>query len=283
MNWKYYSKTKGIEAFRICICWLMVSFCVFFSPYDGNSEINCTGKLNPAEVLICTDPELQALDKDLNNTYQSVMQMHSAASALKTEQLKWLEKRNHCVQKDCLVKLYLERITALKKSDNAERKLIYSNSLSDTEDKGVFTYKDLKDFKNLDDFKTIQEFETYIDEYVQNCLDNTWGGTGGIPCFDVRPNLWIREMEIVYNRLNKILNSDEKIKLEQSQKAWSHYRDSIVNLNSDCLDKVYSNREGTRFALMRVGDEEKILTFLIENRVLILRTLLERNLRKIEN
>ena len=89
-------------------------------------------------------------------------------------------------------------------------------------------------------------------KYVQDCLDDTGGGTGGIPCF-VGYDMWDREMNIYYNRLNGDLGEKEKNLLKESQLAWIKEREKTIDFNSSLLDLKYGEEEGTMYALMRAG------------------------------
>ena len=62
-----------------------------------------------------------------------------------------------------------------------------------------YPYKKADDFKKLESFKSVEQFEANYKKYVQHCLDNTGGGTGGIPCF-VGYDLWDRELNTYYNK-----------------------------------------------------------------------------------
>lgn len=54
-----------------------------------------------------------------------------------------------------------------------------------------FNFKEVSDFKVLSEFKSINEFEKEYQSYTQDCLDNTYGGAGGIPCF-LGSDIWDR-------------------------------------------------------------------------------------------
>ncbi|HEV2721898.1 MAG TPA: lysozyme inhibitor LprI family protein, partial [Thermoanaerobaculia bacterium] len=102
-----------------------------------------------------------------------------------------------------------------------------------------FAYKSAKDFKTLEHFKSVETFEASFAEYEQDCLDNTGGGTGGIPCEELKHELWDREMNIYYGRLLAKLGPKEKTLLKESQRQWVVVRDNAIALNSALLDRRY--------------------------------------------
>lgn len=138
----------------------------------------------------------------------------------------------------------------------------------------AFDYKKTDDFKKLESFKSVDEFESYYNKYVHKCLDNTGGGTGGIPCF-IGHELWDRELNIYYNRLMKVLGKKEKELLKESQLEWISARDKAMALNSVLLDNKYKNETGTMYSLMRADDADEIMTSVVRQRALLLRKWLE--------
>ena len=48
-----------------------------------------------------------------------------------------------------------------------------------------FLYREANDFKTLENFETVEAFEASYASYIQDCLDNTGGGTGGDSLFDL--------------------------------------------------------------------------------------------------
>lgn len=137
-----------------------------------------------------------------------------------------------------------------------------------------FAYKTVKDFKTLETFPTVEAFENSFAGYVQDCLDNTGGGTGGIPCEAITYDLWDRELNVYYVRLLKALKPAEQTLLKENQKQWLAFRDKAITLNSSLLDRRYDT-QGTMFQLMRAGDATRILAPLVKQRALMLRDELE--------
>lgn len=137
-----------------------------------------------------------------------------------------------------------------------------------------FAYKTVKDFKTLETFRSVDGFEASFGGYVRDCLDNTGGGTGGIPCEEITYDLWDRELNIYYGRLLKALTPKQQTLLKDNQKQWLTFRDNAIALNSSLLDRRYDT-EGTMYQLMRSGDASRIITPIVKQRALMLRDELE--------
>lgn len=133
----------------------------------------------------------------------------------------------------------------------------------------AFEHKDINSFKALNDFNTIEEFEKYYNSYIQECLDNGYGGTGSIPCF-VSYELWDKELNFYYKKLLTKLNPNEKELLKKSQRKWVESRDLSIQFNSSLLDKTYLE-EGTMYLLMRAGDADSLISPIVKERALTLK------------
>ena len=132
-----------------------------------------------------------------------------------------------------------------------------------------YKYKEVRDFKTLESFETVQEFEDNFGRYTQECLDNTYGGTGGVPCL-IAYDMWERELHIYYKKLRRALNREQKKKLVESQRAWITERDSSAALTSALLDDRYQHM-GTMYVLMRAGEWSELNAPIVKNRALLLR------------
>ncbi len=133
-----------------------------------------------------------------------------------------------------------------------------------------YQYKKAGDFKTLKFYNSIDEFESSYKKYTQHCLDNTFGGSGGIPC-SIDYDMWDRELNIYYDRLMKILGPKEKNLLKESQLAWIKERDKSIDFNSRLLDNKYDKENGTMYLLMRAGDANEMITPIIKQRALVLK------------
>jgi uncharacterized protein YecT (DUF1311 family) len=63
----------------------------------SQTSINCTRAANPAEIAICTDADLMALDKKLTEAYSRVRDRLSASqfAEVRRSQIQWIGDRNH--------------------------------------------------------------------------------------------------------------------------------------------------------------------------------------------
>jgi uncharacterized protein YecT (DUF1311 family) len=133
-----------------------------------------------------------------------------------------------------------------------------------------YAYKTVKDFKTLASFRSVQAFEASFAGYVQHCLDNTGGGTGGIRCVELSYEMWDRELNTYYGRLMKALKPQEQALLKENQKQWLIFRDNAIAINSALLERRY-DMHGTMYFLMRADDASRIMTPMVKQRALMLR------------
>lgn len=133
-----------------------------------------------------------------------------------------------------------------------------------------YNYKKLADFKTLKSFKSVDAFESYYGKYVQECLDNTGGGTGGIACL-ISSDIWDRELNIYYKKLMNVLGKKEKQLLRTSQRTWIKERDQSIKFISSLLDIEYEGKSGTMYLLMRAGDADSLKMPIVKHRALQLR------------
>jgi len=138
----------------------------------------------------------------------------------------------------------------------------------------AFDYKKVDAFPALRDFATVSDFEKFYGEYTQTCLDNSYGGTRGIPCF-IGSELWDRELNDYYHALYNTLDKQGQEALKQSQRAWLKERDLSIDFNTLLLNQKYSTRSGTMFLLMRAGDAEELTQDIVKQRALQLKKWLE--------
>ena len=133
-----------------------------------------------------------------------------------------------------------------------------------------FRIKTKNEFPPLSHYKDVEAFERHNKEYIQICLEYTGGGSGSIPCL-INYELWDRELNIYYKELSGKLDDAGKKVLKQSQIAWLKERDLSFRLNALLLNKVYKNKKGAEYSLMRAGDADKLMVPLVKQRALYLR------------
>jgi len=132
-----------------------------------------------------------------------------------------------------------------------------------------YQYKDVKDFDVLSSFESVEAFEANYEKYVQDCLDNTYGGTRGVPCF-IGYKMWDRELNIYYKKLYSRLDINAKKVLKKSQKVWLKELDMSIKFHSLLLDRQYTE-QGTMHLLMRADDTDSMITPIVKQRTLILK------------
>lgn len=88
--------------------------------HAAQPSFNCSKASHEAELLICKDAELAALDRSLAQLYSTLLK-HTPASEqkmLKAEQSGWVKGRNDCWkasdQRGCIKSEYEARIRELK-------------------------------------------------------------------------------------------------------------------------------------------------------------------------
>ena len=86
----------------------------------ANPSFDCSKATHEAELLICKDADLAALDRSLAELYATVLKNTPASEqgALKTEQRGWVKGRDDCWKADdkhgCIKAAYESRINELK-------------------------------------------------------------------------------------------------------------------------------------------------------------------------
>lgn len=138
----------------------------------------------------------------------------------------------------------------------------------------AFEHKKIDDFKTLDAFSSAVEFEAYYGGYIQDCLDHTGGGAGGIACL-IGYDIWNRETTIYYDKLMSILGDGEKKLLKESQTAWTKERDATIAFNSALLDIKYRDEPGTMAALLRAEEADAVIVPIVRERALLLKNWFE--------
>jgi uncharacterized protein YecT (DUF1311 family) len=133
-----------------------------------------------------------------------------------------------------------------------------------------YSYKKVEDFKTLEHYKTVTAFEQSYKSYIQDCLDNTGGGTGGIQCL-IADKIWDRELNIYYKKLFAKLDDKGNDLLKKSQQEWMLSRDLSLKFSEHFLDLKFKDEEGTLNLLLRADEDHSALTQIIKERALWLK------------
>ena len=80
---------------------------------DSKPGFDCAKASSTVETQICRDPDLSELDRSLTKKYKQLRAANDDGDALKVTQRRWVEDRNSCTDRSCLVKAYQDRIHAL--------------------------------------------------------------------------------------------------------------------------------------------------------------------------
>lgn len=110
---------KGILLFQLIIC--STGYAASFDCMRAGSDV---------EKMICSDHKLNRLDDFLSQNYKIAINsgmLDSIKSGLKKSQIEWLNKRNSCINNQCIEKMYSQRIDYLwdKCFENIRGKINY--------------------------------------------------------------------------------------------------------------------------------------------------------------
>ena len=80
------------------------------APSSGGASFDCSKARTNVEMLICDDPDLSALDREMAALYAAARRTTPGAADI---QLTWIKVRNKCANASCLYDAYDERISQL--------------------------------------------------------------------------------------------------------------------------------------------------------------------------
>lgn len=136
-----------------------------------------------------------------------------------------------------------------------------------------FVEKPIEHFQPLAEFASVADYERPIAEYVQTCLDNSFGGSLSVRCF-VADELWDKELNYYYRLLYRSLDSEGKAELKTSQLAWLASRDQSIEFNRHLIRQQYP-QAGSMYVAIRAQVASDLLAPLIKQRALLLKQWLE--------
>jgi uncharacterized protein len=85
----------------------LILFFSLFAAFAEAASFNC--EIANIEKLICSNPEISALDENLSKSYIDTKSKAQTPELLTRNQLKWLERRNKCKDELCLKNEYKSR------------------------------------------------------------------------------------------------------------------------------------------------------------------------------
>jgi uncharacterized protein len=142
---------KGREGYLV---YVPVSLILLLLPLSAfSASFDCHKSHTFIEKAICADKQLSKLDEKLGQAYKMALAKTSATDEIKAGQQEWQEKvRNICQDKDCLIKVYKMRLTALDPSltntdkfvGTSWRPLYSSNDIVEFREGGVVAHKSIR-------------------------------------------------------------------------------------------------------------------------------------------
>jgi uncharacterized protein YecT (DUF1311 family) len=85
------------------------------APAVANPSFDCAKASTAIEHQICADPELADLDRQLAETYRSLLSALSDPASTKAEQVNWIKtQRNACTDTACLMTAYRSRLSEME-------------------------------------------------------------------------------------------------------------------------------------------------------------------------
>jgi len=91
-------------------CFFVFFLAITASPMLEAASFDCSRAATKAELLICQNPKLSALDSELSVTFKDA----SKFEGVREGQVAWLKERDRCQSVDCMIDAYESRIDALK-------------------------------------------------------------------------------------------------------------------------------------------------------------------------
>jgi len=73
----------------------------------------CAAEPTPADRAICSDPQLQRLQRELRQAYNEALEAHQDRALLRQRQLAWASSRDPVTDSERLAQLYEQRIRKL--------------------------------------------------------------------------------------------------------------------------------------------------------------------------
>lgn len=107
------NERPGMRTLRlVCILTMACPLAVLPNLANGAS-FDCSKATSKAEVLVCQNPELSALDDKLSELYSSVKKQSSNSRQLVLDQRAWMARRNACQTVECISSAYEARLLEL--------------------------------------------------------------------------------------------------------------------------------------------------------------------------
>src|SRR5215471_4723156 len=104
-----------MQGLRLHLVSVLMAACstAAFSNIAKGVSFDCSKATYTAEVLVCQNPVLSALDDRLAALYSSVRQQSSNPHQLILDERAWVARRNACRTIECISKAYKSRLSEL--------------------------------------------------------------------------------------------------------------------------------------------------------------------------
>lgn len=172
----------------------------------------CAAPSSAVERIICTDPQISRRDIELNDVYQQLRSIASAAQfkRVKSAQLKWLKERDACGNsRACLASAYSERIAQLQEAVETVNGELGSAPAIGGDDRDY--------------------------------CDNPGTAVERVICADPEVSRQDTKLNAVYGKLRSMLPAARFKAIRNEQRNWLKERDACGN-SRNCLIGTYRER-----------------------------------------
>lgn len=99
---------------------LTVLLCFALIPPARAASFDCNKASSFAEKVVCSGSRLTVMDDELGGLYKAALASAPKTEALRADQKAWQASRDRCKDSDCIMKAYVDRITALQGGAGAD-------------------------------------------------------------------------------------------------------------------------------------------------------------------
>lgn len=110
--------------------WLFILTLLTAAQGSLAASFDCSKASRKVENLVCQDADLSRFDEELSAAYKDVARTASDPKELRSDQRKWIARRNECANTDCLREMYLKRLRDLPRYQR-EYEVVYSGTVMD--------------------------------------------------------------------------------------------------------------------------------------------------------
>ena len=133
---------------------------------------------------------------------------------------------------------------------------------------------DISEIKSLTEFQKIDDYESYLNSYVQGCLDKGSGGSASIPCH-IKHRVWPREVDVLYEKVFNASDDSGSKAMKEARYAWKIYRHKSLELANQIIKNKYMSAPGTMYSLLAAQDSDDIHSQLLKERIQMLWSMMQ--------